>query len=69
MWRSEFSRVRYVWIEAGSKGQIPWTPALYAYFASHFRLIGLRFGHGLPKGGIYVRRPVPPRTKTVALHP
>ena len=69
MWRSEFSRVRYVWIEAGSKGQIPWTPALYAYFASHFRLIGLRFGHGLPKGGIYARRPVPPRTKTVALHP
>jgi hypothetical protein len=63
LWRSDFSRVRYVWIDPGSQGQIPWTPALYAYFKSHFRLIGLAFGHGAsdaPKGGIYARRPAPP---------
>ena len=37
-----------------------WTPALYAYFESHFRLIGLRFGHpgrNAPRGGLYARRP------------
>ena len=60
MWLSDFSRVPYVWIESDSKGQIPWTPALYAYFESHFQLIGLRFGHpgpNAPRGGLYARRP------------
>jgi alpha-1,2-mannosyltransferase len=63
VWLSDFSRAPYVWIEAGSKGQIPWTPALYAYFKSHFRLIGLVFGHSgryAPRGGIYARRAPPP---------
>jgi hypothetical protein len=60
LWRSDLSRVRYVWFAPGSVAQIPWTRALYAYFTSHFRLIGLAFGHGQPKGGIYARRPVPP---------
>jgi hypothetical protein len=59
MWRSDFSEVRYVWIDAGSQAQIPWTPALYAYFKSHFGLIGRAYGHGArdaPRGGIYARR-------------
>jgi hypothetical protein len=59
LWRSAFSRARYVWIESGSQVQIPWTPALYAYFTSHFRLIGWVDGPGArnaPEGGLYVRR-------------
>jgi hypothetical protein len=59
VWRSAFSQVRYVWLESGSQGQIPWTPALYADFMRHFRLIGLVNGPGArnaPEGGLYVRR-------------
>ncbi len=59
LWRSEFARAPYVWLEAGSQGQIPWTPALYAYFTCHFRLLGLASGAGapdVPEGGLYVRR-------------
>jgi hypothetical protein len=59
VWRSAFSRARYVWLESGSQGQIPWTPVLYADFVRHFRLIGLVNGPGArnaPKGGLYVRR-------------
>lgn len=62
MWRSDLFRVPYVWIDPGSKGPIPWTPALYAYFESHFRLIGVVFGRGgrdTPQGGLYARRPAP----------
>jgi hypothetical protein len=62
MWLSDFSRVPYVWIDPGSQGPIPWTPALYAYFESHFRLIGVVFGRGgrdTPEGGLYARRPGP----------
>ena len=60
MWLFDFSRARYVWLTAGSQAQIPWTPALRAYFGSHFRLIGLDYGYGprgRPKGEIYARRP------------
>ena len=62
MWLFDFSRARYVWIEARSEAQIPWTPALYAYFKSHFQPIGLVVGYdghgrGAPEGGIYARRP------------
>jgi hypothetical protein len=59
MWRSDFSRVRYVWLEAGSDGQIPWTHPLYAYFETRFRLIGLAYGHGatdVPWPGLYAAR-------------
>jgi hypothetical protein len=59
LWLAEFARARYVWLETGSQGQIPWTPALYAYFTSHFRLLGLVNGSGadnVPEGGLYVRR-------------
>jgi alpha-1,2-mannosyltransferase len=59
MWQSAFSSTRYVWLESGSQGQIPWTPELYAYFSRHFRLIGLVNGPGsryAPEGGLYVRR-------------
>ena len=62
LWYKEFSRARYVWLEAGSQGQIPWTPALYAYFNREFRLIGLVNGPGgrdVPPGGLYVRRAPP----------
>ena len=62
LWRYDFARARYVWFEPGSQGQIPWTESLYAYFKSHYRLIGLPYGRGLPdvpEGGIYAHRPVP----------
>ena len=62
LWRAGFAHAPYVWLETGSQGQIPWTPALYAYFTSHFRLLGLASGsgvpgvHDVPRGGLYVRR-------------
>jgi alpha-1,2-mannosyltransferase len=62
LWDKEFSRAHYVWLETGSQGQIPWTPALYAYFNREFRLIGLvngPGGHNVPQGGLYVRRAPP----------
>lgn len=58
VWRSAFSWARYVWLESGSQGQIPWTSALYADFKSNYRLIGLVNGPGArnaPEGGLYVR--------------
>src|SRR5260370_9124676 len=48
VWRSAFSRARYGWLESGSQGQIPWTPALYAHFMRHFRLIWLLHRPGAP---------------------
>ncbi|MGH3152507.1 MAG: hypothetical protein ACRDOB_17510 [Streptosporangiaceae bacterium] len=62
LWYTGFSQAHYVWLETGSQGQIPWTPALYAYFNREFRLIGLVNGPGgahTPEGGLYVRRPPP----------
>ena len=59
VWHSAFAQARYVWLLTGSQGQIPWTAALYAYFTSHFKLIGLVNGpgaHDVPEGGLYVRR-------------
>jgi hypothetical protein len=59
VWRTAFSDAQYAWIQTGSQGQIPWTASLYAYFTSHFRLVGLVNGPGsldTPKGGLYVRR-------------
>jgi hypothetical protein len=59
LWSTEFAHAPYVWLESGSQGQIPWTAALYAYFTTHFRLLGLVNGpgaHDVPEGGLYVRR-------------
>jgi len=59
LWRADFAHAPYVWFESGSQGQIPWTPALYAYFTTHFKLLGLVNGpgaHDVPEGGLYVRR-------------
>jgi AcrR family transcriptional regulator len=59
LWSAQFARAPYVWLESGSQGQIPWTPALYAYFTTHFKLLGLvngPGGHNVPEGALYVRR-------------
>jgi hypothetical protein len=67
VWQLAFQQAEYVWL-IGNNGytgaRIAWTPALLAYFVSHFRLIGLAssfLGLGnVPRGGLYVRRsPVP----------
>jgi hypothetical protein len=58
-WQRQFAAASYVWLEWGSQGRIPWTPALYAYFMAHFRLLGLVDGNGarnVPIPGLYVRR-------------
>jgi len=63
VWQRAFQQAEYVWL-LGNNGytgaRIAWTPALLAYFASHFRLIGLASsfpgGGNVPRGGLYVRR-------------
>lgn len=62
-WQVAFENAEYVWL-VGNNGytgaRIAWTPALYAYFVGHFRLIGLagsfRYVPNVPHGGLYVRR-------------
>ena len=62
VWRQAFQQARYVWL-IGNNGytgaRIAWTPALHAYFETHFRLIGLpgsNLGAGnVPRGGLYIR--------------
>jgi alpha-1,2-mannosyltransferase len=62
-WQLAFQQAEYVWL-IGNNGytgaRIAWTPALHAYFVSHFRLIGLPSSHrgagNVPRGGLYVRR-------------
>jgi alpha-1,2-mannosyltransferase len=59
VWLSAFEHARYVWLQTGSQGQIPWDAGLYAYFTSHFRQAGLVNGPGslwVPEGALYVRR-------------
>jgi hypothetical protein len=60
-WQEWFARADYVWLDPSDlKGEIPWTRSLYAYFAGHFRLVGLASpypGQGnVPRGGLYKRR-------------
>ena len=63
VWQQAFQQARYVWL-IGNNGytgaRIAWTPALHAYFETHFRLIGLpgsNLGAGnVPRGGLYIRR-------------
>jgi len=38
-WRREFAHARYAWFSAYSSRRIAWTPALQAYFTSHFVLV------------------------------
>jgi len=62
-WQQAFEHAEYVWL-IGNNGftgaRIAWTPALHAYFVSHFRLIGLAgsfLGVGnVPPAGLYVRK-------------
>jgi alpha-1,2-mannosyltransferase len=62
VWQQAFEQARYVWL-IGNNGytgaRIAWTPALHAYFETHFRLIGLpgsNLGAGdVPQGGLYIR--------------
>jgi hypothetical protein len=62
LWAEGFGTAGYVWIFPGSWTRIPWTPALRAYLASHFRLIA--FGGpavgGAPASGLYARTPSTP---------
>jgi hypothetical protein len=60
-WETWLARADYLWIDQASiGGQLPWTPALYSYIVSHFRLIALpshRPAHdNIPRGGLYERR-------------
>ncbi len=63
VWQQAFQQARYVWL-IGNNGytgaRIAWTPALHAYFETHFRLIGLpgsNLGAGnVPRGGLYIRK-------------
>jgi len=58
-WQSWFTRARYVWLETGSQGQLPWTHGLFEFFSHHFRLIGLGGGRSglanVPRGGLYLQ--------------
>jgi len=64
VWQQAFEQARYVWL-IGNNGytgaRIAWTPALFAYFTAHFRLIGgasSYLGAGdVPRGGLYIRKP------------
>jgi alpha-1,2-mannosyltransferase len=63
VWQQAFRQAPYVWL-IGNNGytgaRIAWTPALHAYFETHFRLVGLpgsNLGAGdVPQGGLYIRR-------------
>jgi alpha-1,2-mannosyltransferase len=63
VWQQAFRHAEYVWL-IGNNGytgaRIAWTPALHAYFVSHFRLIGLpssfRGTRNVPRGGLYIRK-------------
>ena len=63
VWQQAFQHADYVWL-IGNNGytgaRIAWTPALHAYFVSHFRLIDMPSsfpGAGnVPRGGLYIRK-------------
>jgi hypothetical protein len=68
VWQQAFQQADYVWL-IGNNGytgaRIAWTPALHAYFRTHFRLIALPSSYlgagNVPRGGLYIRRPLVPR--------
>ena len=62
VWRLALEQAEYVWligINGYTGARIAWTPALHAYFAGHFRPVGLAGGFpgqgSIPGGGLYVR--------------
>ena len=63
LWQLAFQQAGYVWL-IGNNGytgaRIAWTPALHAYFVSHFTLIDMPSsfpGAGnVPRGGLYIRK-------------
>jgi len=63
VWQQAFQHADYVWL-IGNNGytgaRIAWTPALHAYFTSHFTLIAMPSsspGAGnVPRGGLYIRK-------------
>jgi alpha-1,2-mannosyltransferase len=52
-WEAIFGKARHVWLSGGASARIPWTPALQAWFAAHFRLLAAYPGYGASK--LYVR--------------
>jgi Glycosyltransferase family 87 len=62
-WQQAFQHAGYVWL-IGNNGytgaRIAWTPALHAYFVSHFRLIAMPSSYlgakNVPRGGLYIRK-------------
>jgi alpha-1,2-mannosyltransferase len=60
-WQNDwFPRAAYFWLGPKGDEQIPWSPGLYAYFTSHFRLIwrssGTTPAWDVPYEGLYIRR-------------
>jgi hypothetical protein len=63
VWQQAFQQADYVWL-IGNNGytgaRIAWTPALYAYFVSQFRLIAMPSSYpgagNVPRGGLYIRK-------------
>jgi alpha-1,2-mannosyltransferase len=60
-WETWLAQADYLWIDpANISDELPWTPALYSYIVSHFRLVALA-GHtpaqdNIPRSGLYERR-------------
>jgi alpha-1,2-mannosyltransferase len=62
-WQQAFQHAGYVWL-IGRNGytgaRIAWTPALHAYFISHFTLIAMpssfRGARNVPRGGLYIKK-------------
>jgi len=63
VWQQAFQQADYVWL-IGNNGytgaRIAWTPALHAYFTSHFTLIAMPSSFpgvgNVPRGGLYIRK-------------
>jgi hypothetical protein len=52
-WEKIFAQARFVWLQGGSSGRIPWTSSLQSWFSGHFRLLAAFPGYGASK--LYVR--------------
>ena len=50
-WREEFAHAQYAWLSANSRRRIAWSPALRAYFDSHFVPVMTN-----PRGDVLYRR-------------
>jgi Glycosyltransferase family 87 len=63
VWQQAFQQADYVWLigrDGYTGARIAWTPALHAYFTSHFTLIAMpssfRGARNVPRGGLYIRK-------------